>query len=155
MALGKSSIDQIRLSSTPDEGVVVREQLPTNVENRPFQGYPTPNGDASMASFGIPVYYGAINPEIAKSYVIHPTNQGQRGAIVARQSLMIEPRNNPSRSQFNEGYTLPIQQYSAVLTWDTPSGQHTAGKHLNQPSTKLASPFGTAVPIRTRMPWDL
>lgn len=153
MALGRPTADQAML--TTEDGVVQREQLPTNVEHRPFPGYPTPNADAGMAAFGVPIYYGQINLSIAKSYTIHPTNQGQRGGIAARQVMMNEPRNSPSRSQFNEGYTIPVQQFGAQLTWDTPSGQHTAGKHLTQPSTKLASPFATAVPMRTRMPWDL
>jgi hypothetical protein len=152
MALGKPNPNERMLQDGAE--LISRPQEPTSTEQRPFQ-YPMPNADASMAAFGIPVYYGALNLSIAKSYTIHPTNQGQRGGIASRQAMMFDPRNSPSRSQFNEGYTVPIQQYGATLLWDTPSGQHTAGKRQVQPSTKLASPFSTNVPIKTRMPWDL
>lgn len=155
MALGKPTRDQVFLD---DSGVPLRTFVgPTTseTENRPFQGYPTPNGDASMSSYGVPVYYIPLNAEIAKSYVISPTDQGQRGGIASRQTMMKDPRNTPSRSQFNEGYTIPVQQFGAQILWETPSGQHTAGQLPRQPSTKLASPFTTSDPIHTRMPWDL
>lgn len=151
MALGKRGIDQMGLNTTvgiivPLQPTVDKDRMPSGVQ---------PNVDASMNSFGIPVFYGNINPEIAKSYYIHPTSQGQRAAVASRQSMMFDARNSPSRSQKNEGYTLPIQQYGAQITWATPSGQNTAGKRQSQPSIKQASPFSTAVPIPTRMPWDL
>lgn len=153
MALGKPTPDQ-KFSET--FGVVAPLTAPQQTyEVRSVQGYPNPNTDASMSAQGIPNYYVPLNIEIAKSYVIHPTNQGQRGGIAARQVMMNDPRNSPSRSQFNEGYTIPIQQYGAQITWETPSAQNTAGKLPTQPSMKLASPFTSAAPIPTRMPWDL
>lgn len=153
MALGKPTPDQ-KFSQT--FGVVAPLLAPsTNAEVQQLAGYPQPNVDASMASHGVPVYYVPLNLSIAKSYVINPTDQGQRGGIASRQVMMKDPRNSPARSQMSEGYTIPLQQFGAQLLWETPSGQHTAGKHLTQPSTKLASPFGTSVPITTRMPWDL
>lgn len=100
------------------------------------------------------IAYIPMNPEIAKSYVIHPTNQGQRGAIASRQSMMYDPRNSPSRSQKSEGYTDPAQIFASSNTWQTPSGLSSKGERLSQPSTKVVSPFSN-LPIATRMPWDL
>jgi len=123
---------------------------------------------AQSASFNMGYYIG-INPSIWKSYVAHPTNQGQRAAVMQRAGPMMgvtgtnpettRPRNNPSRSQFSEGYTLPIQFYTggatgAGNTWQTPSGRNSKGERLSQPSTKAVSPF-SSMPIPTRMPWDL
>ncbi len=100
------------------------------------------------------INYIGVNPEIAKSYVINPTNQGQRAAIASRQSMMYDPRDNPSRSQMSQGYTDPAQEFVATNTWQTPSGLSSKGERQRQPSTKEVSPFGR-VPIPTRMPWDL
>ena len=153
MALGKSTRDQVFLD---DSGVPSTNVQPFIAsDHRGLITYPLPNVDASLGSKGIPNFYIPINPEIAKAYVINPTNQGQRGGVAARQSMMNDPRNSPSRSQKSEGYTVPIQQFGAQITWETPSGQHTAGKLPTQPSTKLASPFSTSSPIATRMPWDV
>lgn len=151
MALGKSTRDQVSLDDsgvTENRGVVTRE-----IGFIPMA--PTPNMDAALGSHGVPNFYARINPEIAKSYVINPTNQGQRGGVASRQVMMNDPRNSPSRSQKSEGYTIPIQLFTSQILWETPSGQHTAGKLPSQPSTKLASPFSTSNPIPTRMPWDL
>jgi hypothetical protein len=98
--------------------------------------------------------YVGINPSIAKAYLIAPTNQGQRGGIAARQSMMYDPRNSPARSQMSEGYTDPAQVFRASNTWQTPSGLSSKGERERQPSTKAVSPFAR-VPIPTRMPWDL
>jgi len=108
------------------------------------------------ASHGIAssVAYIPLNPEIAKSYVIAPTNQGQRGGIAARQSMMYDPRNTPSRSQKQEGYTEPVQVFASQNSWQTPIGLSSKGERERQPSTKLVSPFSN-LPIATRMPWDL
>jgi len=116
---------------------------------------PYPSGVAvAQAAQGIPNYYIPLNPEIAKAYVIAPTNQGQRAAIAQRQSMMFDPRNSPSRSQFVQGYTDPIQSFVGTNTWETPSGLSSKGDRMRQPSTKAVSPFAS-VPIPTRMPWDL
>lgn len=100
------------------------------------------------------ISYIPINEEIAKSYVIHPTNQGQRGGIASRQSMMYDPRNSPSRSQFSEGYTNPVQVFASQNSWQTPTGLSSKGQRQRQPSTKTVSPF-SRLPIPTRMPWDL
>lgn len=117
-------------------------------------GFPYPNVDASYASHAIPLIYIPLNPEIAKSYVISPTNQGQRAAIASRQSMMYDPRNSPARDQKSEGYTTPVQEFVSVNEWQTPSGLSSKGERTRQPSTKAVSPFAR-VPIPTRMPWDL
>ena len=134
---------------------------PPTIATSPFNGSLgrqstlSPNVAASLqtASHDMRMYIG-INPEIWKSYVAVPTNQGQRAAVAQRGSMMFDPRNSPSRSQFSEGYTIPIQNFSAYNTWNTPSGQTSVGKRLSQPSTKAVSPFASA-PIPTRMPWDV
>ena len=117
---------------------------------------PSPGVASSLqsASHNMGMYI-AINPEIWKSYVAAPTNQGQRAAIAARQSMMYDPRNSPSRSQFSQGYTAPIQSFKSNNTWQTPTGSEpSGGLRQRQPSLKAVSPFVSA-PIPTRMPWDL
>ena len=98
--------------------------------------------------------YIGMNEEIAKGYVVHPTNQGQRAAIAQRQSMMYDPRNSPSRSQKAEGYTSPAQNFAAYNTWNTPAGLSSKGKRNKQPSLRTVSPF-SRLPIPTRMPWDV
>ncbi len=115
---------------------------------------PYPSVAIAQAAQGVPNYYIPLNPEIWKSYVAYPTNQGQRAAIAQRQSMMFDPRNSPSRSQFVENYTDPIQTFVAGNTWETPSGLSSKGERMRQPSTRAVSPFAS-VPIPTRMPWDL
>ncbi len=129
---------------------------PTISENRVVNPYPKQDiaKMTALAAQGVPNYYAPINVEIAKSYYIHPTNQGQRAAVAQRQSMMIDPRNNPSRSQFLQGYTNPIQVLSAGNTWNGDSGLSSKGQRTRQPSTKAVSPFAS-VPIPVRMPWDL
>lgn len=109
---------------------------------------------AVVAAHSNPYYIG-INPEIAKSYVIEPTAQGQRGAMQQRQSMMFDPRNSPSRSQFQQGYTEPIQQFAASNTWQIAAGSDSVSKPARQPSLKQVSPFTSSAPISTKMPWDL
>lgn len=98
--------------------------------------------------------YIGTNVEIAKSYVIHPTNQGQRAAIASRQSMMYDPRNSPSRSQFSQGYTDPAQEFASANTWNSPAGLSSRGQRMRQPNLKAVSPF-SRLPIPTRMPWDV
>jgi hypothetical protein len=114
-----------------------------------------PNIDASGSGLfaNIRTYMG-MNPQIAKGYVINPTDQGQRAAMSQRASMMYDPRNSPSRSQFSEGYTAPIQRFAVSNTWNTPSGLSGKADRARQPSTKLVSPY-SSLPIPTRMPWDL
>ena len=95
------------------------------------------------------------NIEIAKAYVISPTNQGQRGGVAARMSMMYDPLNSPSRSQKMQGYTNPVQVFASTNPWTgAEGGQVKSGKRQKQPSTKTVSPFSN-LPIPTRMPWDL
>lgn len=99
--------------------------------------------------------YGRLSVEVAKANFLAPTNQGHRAAISSRGSMMYDPRNNPSRSQFQEGYTAPLQLFAASNTYNTPNGATVkSGIRAQQPSTKFVSPFST-LPIPTRMPWDL
>ncbi len=99
--------------------------------------------------------YIGTNAEIAKAYVIAPTNQGQRGGVAARMSMMYDPRNSPSRSQFMNGYTDPIQVFASRQPWVGAEGaQVKSGRRLKQPNSKAVSAFSSA-PIPTRMPWDL
>lgn len=129
---------------------------PTINQNRVVDPYPKQDiaKETALAAQGIPNYYGAINVGIAKSYFINPTNQGQRGGIAARQSMMFDPRNSPSRSQFLQGYTNPVQLFQSGNTWNADSGLSSKGQRTRQPSTKAVSPFAS-VPIPVRMPWDL
>lgn len=105
------------------------------------------------ASTGVPNRYMAFTPQLAKAYAINPTNQSQRAAIAQRMSMMYDPRNSPSRSQIQEAYTDPIQDFKSGNTWNADSGLSSKGARLRQPSTKAASPFVSA-PILVRMPWD-
>jgi hypothetical protein len=98
--------------------------------------------------------YATYNPEIWKPND-DVTNQGHRALQAQRGSLFANPKNNPARMQFSEGYTMPLQQFMTTNTYNTPSGQTSKGKRATQPSQKLVSPFTTAVPLPTRMPWDL
>lgn len=59
-------------------------------------------------------------------------------------------RNNPSRSQFSQGYTAPFQYFAASNTWQTPAGRESTGRRAAQPSTKFAGP---RVTIPTQVPW--
>lgn len=113
-----------------------------------------PNLATAIAAQNVPNRYIPMNAEIAKSYVINPTDQGQRAAVAQRQTMMIDPRNSPSRSQYSEGYTAPIQLFASANTWNSPSGLSAKGARERQPSTKTVSPFST-IPIPTRMPWDI
>ena len=127
---------------------------PPTVANHFLAPKAAPAESAGRAAIGIPNYYIPLNDEIAKAYVIFPTNQGQTAAIAQRQTMMFEPRNNPSRSQFQQGYTDPIQDLVGTNTWNVDSGLSSKGQRLRQPSTKAVSPFA-ALPIPVRMPWDL
>lgn len=104
-------------------------------------------------ALGSAAFYGRMVPEVAKANFLAPSNQGHRAAIDSRQSMMFDPRNSPSRSQFSEGYTDAIQVFAASNTWQI-AGATSKGVRARQPSTKFVSPF-SSLPIPTRMPWDL
>lgn len=105
-------------------------------------------------ALGSAIFYGGFVPEIAKANFLAPSNQGHRAAIDSRRSLMYDPRNSPSRSQFAQGYTQPIQVFAASNTWQLSGPTDSPGTRAKQPSTKFVSPF-TSLPIPVRMPWDL
>lgn len=102
---------------------------------------------------GLNHFYAGFVPEIAKANYLSPSNQGRRGSDNANFSRMIDPRDNPSRSQFAEGYTNAIQQFAASNTWQI-AGVTSVGTRAKQPSTKFVSPFSN-LPIPVAMPWDL
>ncbi len=124
----------------------------TSIDSEVFQA-PLNAGIAAQLSLAGQSYI-PLNTTIWKSYVPNPTNQGQRAAVAQRQSMMFDPRNSPSRSQKQEGYTAPLQLFASSNVWQTPNGQTSKGKRMKQPSVKQVSPFAS-LPIPTRMPWDL
>jgi hypothetical protein len=99
-------------------------------------------------------FYSSFVPEVAKANFIAPSNQGHRAALDSRQSMMYDPRNSPSRSQFSEGYTQAIQVFAASNTWQLTGPVDSPGTRAKQPNQKFVSPF-SSLPIPTRMPWDL
>jgi hypothetical protein len=105
-------------------------------------------------TLGSAEFYGTFVPEIAKANFIAPSNQGHRAAIDSRQSMMYNPRNSPSRSQFSEGYTQAIQVFAASNTWQLAGPTDSPGTRAKQPNQKFVSPF-SSLPIPVRMPWDL
>ena len=140
-----------------------------------FKGQPTPVGDGAnsqnsaggnakdpvpqpekVVDYGIE-YYGTFYglPEIAKANGVNPSNQGHLalGQMMAAYMPMA-PDQAPARSQKMEGYTAPLQQFSASNTYQI-AGQTSVGVRQTQPRTnKFVSPF-SSMPIPTRMPWDL
>lgn len=142
--------DQVFLNSfgSPPPTISISD---SNV-NLGLVGSPYPDVAASLSPVNNPYQIG-ISVELQKAYT-PPTDQGRRGSIASRRTMMYDPRNSPSRSQKVENYTDPIQVFAASNVWQTPSGRNSKGERLRQPSTKTASPF-TNLPIRTRMPWDL
>lgn len=132
---------------------------------RPDAGYSQHLGQVGGASYDQQISasqtfpstqgYIPLNPEIAKAYVIAPTNQGQRAAVASRESMMHGPANNPSRSQFMTAYTDPLQQFASHIAWSGGEGsQVQSGQRTKQPNQKAVSPF-ESLPIPTRMPWDV
>ena len=100
-------------------------------------------------------YYSGFVPEVAKANFINPSNQGHNALMQgANWSRMAMPRNSPSRSQFSEGYTQPLQVFAASNTWQLAGPVDSPGTRAKQPNQKFVSPF-SSLPIPTRMPWDL
>lgn len=108
----------------------------------------------AYAARGTAKFFTRFNVEFQKSYVIAPTNQGQRGGIASRASMMYDPRRTPARMQYQQGYTAPIQLFASSNMWNSASGSDSKGYRMKQPSLKAVSPFAY-LPIPTRMPWDL
>lgn len=91
-----------------------------------------------------------LNSLIDRAQNQFPVNAAARAAIAQRAVMFYDPRNNPSRSQFSQGYTSPFQYFAASNTWQTPSGQMSRGRRATQPSTKFAGPRYL---IPTVVPW--
>lgn len=112
-----------------------------------------PIDDTQFATFRM-YDYAAINSLIGRAIGQFPINAAYRASQLQRGNpgsvMMIDPRNNPSRSQFSEGYTAPFQYFASSNTWQTPSGQTSRGRRASQPSTKFVGP---RVTIQTQMPW--
>lgn len=106
-------------------------------------------------SLNSPGFYAAAGvTEIAKANFLSPSVQGHTAALASRQSLMFDPRNSPSRSQFSEGYTQPLQVFAASNTWQLAGPTDSPGTRAKQPNQKFVSPF-SSLPIPVRMPWDI
>ena len=101
-------------------------------------------------------FYAGFVPEVAKANYVNPSNQGRR-ALNKDIANYTPPSgvNNPSRSQFMEGYTDALQQFAASNTWQLAGPTDSPGTRAKQPSSKFVSPFSTAPAIGVRMPWDL
>jgi hypothetical protein len=99
-------------------------------------------------------FYAGFVPEVAKANYLAPSNQGRVLQNIYNATRMDTPRNNPSRSQFLQGYTQAIQAFAASNTWNSANGTSSVGSRAKQPSTKFVSPF-SSLPIPTAMPWDL
>lgn len=93
--------------------------------------------------------YSKLNELIDRA--LHgPFNQAARASECQRKVMFYDPRNNPSRSQFSQGYTQPYQVFAVGNTWQTPSGRESVAKRAVQSSIKLPGPGST---IPTLPPW--
>lgn len=101
-------------------------------------------------------FYAGFVPEIAKANLINPSNQGHRALADIKSGYFgVIGNAKPSRSQFSEGYTQPIQVFAASNTWQLAGpNDNNNGVRPKQPNQKYVSPF-SSLPIPTRMPWDL
>lgn len=91
-----------------------------------------------------------LNSLIDRAINQWPVNQAYRASQLQRQTMFIQPRNTPSRSQFSQGYTSPYQYFAGSNSWQTPAGQTSRGRRPAQPSIKFAGPR-YAIPVA--MPW--
>jgi hypothetical protein len=114
----------------------------------------TPSRTIQYGALESAAFYAGFVPEIAKANFINPSNQGHRAALDSRQTLMFDPRNSPSRSQFSEGYTAALQTFAASNTWQLAGPVDSPGTRAKQPNQKFVSPF-SSLPIPVKMPWDL
>lgn len=100
-------------------------------------------------------FYAGFVPEVAKANYLNPSNQGKRALGIQEANYTPAGANhNPSRSQFSEGYTDPIQMFAASNTWQLAGPTDSPGSRAKQPSQKFVSPF-SSLPIPVKMPWDL
>lgn len=94
-----------------------------------------------------------LNSLIWRAIHQFPINAAYRASVAQRAVMFADPRNNPARMQFSEGYTAPYQRYASSNTWQTPSASNAVGQPARQPSIKYAGPQN-GVSIPTRMPWE-
>lgn len=82
-----------------------------------------------------------------------PVSTGFRNALHGLNAMTIEPTNNPTRKQFVQHYTPPLQQFRVMMQgYNQPSGQQTPiGSVPMQPSVIFAGPQH---PIITGMPFQ-
>lgn len=80
-----------------------------------------------------------------------PFNAAYRASVAQRKVMFYDPRNNPSRMQFNQGYTQPYQVFAVGNTWQTPSGRESVARRAVQPSSKLPGPGLVTIPVLP--PW--
>ena len=114
-----------------------------------------PTAIPDYGTSGQAVFYARSGvTEVAKANFVAPTTQGHRAAIANRSTLSYEPNNSPSRSQFSEGYTIPLQIFAASNTWQLAGPNDSPGTRAKQPNQKFVSPF-SSMPIPVRMPWDI
>lgn len=96
--------------------------------------------------------YSGLNPAFYKFNHYGPAAQPRILANAQRLMMLTPVSNNPSRSQFQQGYTDPIQMFAASNSWQSPSGQMSVGSVPMQPSLRFASPQSLKFP--TKMPWQ-
>ena len=97
--------------------------------------------------------YSGMNTVYFKTEHYFPAQQPRKLAVAQRRIMMTPPSNNPSRSQFSQGYTDPIQMFAASNSWQSPSGQKaTATRKMSQPSLQFAGPGNMTIP--TAMPFQ-
>ena len=146
--------DQVFLRSfgTPPPTIQSDRRTFSGIIGRPVNA-PDIHADVEAAANAYPFYFG-LNASIWKAN-FDVTNQGRRGSNAQQAVMLTGPANNPSRSQFVERYTAPIQLFASANTWQIPAGQASRGKRSAQPSLKIVSPFSASAPIPAKMPWDV
>lgn len=122
---------------------------------QPAQPTSIPSYGIGFATDGMQ-FYAAFVPEVAKANNINPSNQGQNALDTLKAGYFPGLGvAKPSRSQFSEGYTIPLQVFAASNTWQLAGPNDVNnGVRAKQPNQKYVSPF-SSLPIPTRMPWDL
>ena len=143
--------DQVFLRSFGTPPPTVAVDKPQSISSIP--NAPGASANIAQAAHMYPMYFG-LNASIWKAN-LDVTNQGRRGSDAQQAVMLTGPANNPSRSQFVERYTAPIQLFASDNTWQIPAGQGTWGKRNSQPSLKVVSPFTASAPIPVKMPWDV
>ena len=153
--IGAGTRDQVFLQSfgSPPRTVAVDQRAVVGGISRAVN-QPSIHDAIYQQGFSYPFYTQGMDPSIWKAN-FDVTAQGRRASNAARSAMLIDPRDNPSRSQFVEGYTRPMQLFASANTWQIPVGKESSGNRLRQPSLKVVSPFSASAPIVTKMPWDL